>query len=55
MVEFNFQDTYLRRLLGFLGMTDVETIGIEGVAFGADAAERAVSAALTQVSAVEAA
>ena len=43
MTEFNFQDTYLRPLSGFLGITDVEVIGIEGVGFGPEAAERAVS------------
>ena len=43
MTEFNFHDTYLRPLSGFLGITDVEVIGIEGVGFGPEAAERAVA------------
>lgn len=54
MQPYNFQDTYLRTILGFIGMTDVEIIPVEGVAFGPEAAEKAVSAALTQVNAVAA-
>ena len=30
--------------LGFIGLTDIEVITIEGVAFGADAAAEAVNA-----------
>lgn len=36
------QSTYLRGVLGFLGMTDVETIDIEGVGYGPEAAQKAV-------------
>lgn len=36
---------YLKTVLGFLGMTDVEVIYIEGLAFGAEAAEKAIAAA----------
>ncbi len=43
------QGTYLRALLGFLGITDVRTIDIEGVAFGPEAAERALNAAHTKI------
>src|SRR6266851_5090625 len=52
MVPFNFGDTYLKRILGFIGITDVEVIAIEGVAYGPEVAEKAVSAALAKVSAV---
>jgi FMN-dependent NADH-azoreductase len=52
MVSFNFADTYLKRILGFIGITDVEVIAIEGVAYGPEVAEKAVSAALAKVSAV---
>ena len=52
MVPFNFADTYLKRILGFIGITDVEVIAIEGVAYGPEVAEKAVSAALAKVSAV---
>ncbi len=46
------QGTYLRSLLGFLGMTDIESIDIEGVAYGADAAEQAVSNGITRARAL---
>ncbi len=36
---------YLTTVLGFMGMTDVEVIYVEGLAFGPDAAEKAVAAA----------
>ena len=41
----DFQVPYLKSVLGFLGMTDVEVIEVEGTAFGPEAAERAVEAA----------
>ncbi|QPC43970.1 FMN-dependent NADH-azoreductase [Kaustia mangrovi] len=43
--SFNFAEPYLRAVLGFLGMTDVETVLIEGVAMGPEAAQDAVSKA----------
>src|SRR5260370_14028407 len=52
MVPFNFADTYLKRILGFIGITDVEVIAIEGVADGPEAADKTASAALAKVSAV---
>src|SRR5580698_5455113 len=36
MLPFNFQDTYLKAVLGFIGISDVEIIVVEGVAFGAE-------------------
>jgi FMN-dependent NADH-azoreductase len=39
-------------VLAFLGMSDVEVIEVEGTAFGPEAAERAVTAALARVDAV---
>jgi FMN-dependent NADH-azoreductase len=54
MQQFNFQDTYLRAALTFMGVNDIELIAIEGVAFGPEAADRAVSAALAKVSAIAA-
>ncbi len=36
---------YLKSVLGFLGITDVETIYVEGLAFGPEAAEKAIGAA----------
>ncbi len=41
----DFQVPYLKGVLGFLGMTDVEVIEVEGTAFGSEAAENAVAAA----------
>jgi len=54
MQQFNFQDTYLRAALSFMGLTDIEMITMEGVALGPDAADRAVGAALTKVSTIAA-
>jgi FMN-dependent NADH-azoreductase len=45
-------ESYLRAVLAYLGITDVETIAIEGVAFGAEAAERAVDAAIRRTASV---
>jgi FMN-dependent NADH-azoreductase len=52
MRAFNFQDTYLTAALGFIGITDVEVIAIEGIAFGPEVAEKALDAALTRVEAI---
>jgi len=46
----NFQDTYLRAALGFIGLRDLEVITVEGVAFGPDAARKAVTDALARIS-----
>jgi len=54
MQQFNFQDPYLRTTLGFIGLHDIEVITVEGVAFGPEAAERAVRSALEHVSAIAA-
>jgi FMN-dependent NADH-azoreductase len=40
---FDFQLPWLKAVLGFLGMTDVEVIRVEGTAFGAEAADKAVA------------
>jgi FMN-dependent NADH-azoreductase len=54
MQQLNFQDTYLRAVFSLMGVTDIEVITVEGVAFGPDAADRAVGAALTKVSSIAA-
>lgn len=54
MQAYNFQDTYLKTALGFIGITDVEVIAVEGVAFGPEAAEKAMGAALARVEALAA-
>ncbi|WP_320199485.1 FMN-dependent NADH-azoreductase [Agrobacterium sp. rho-13.3] len=40
---------YLKTVLGFIGLTDVEVIRIEGLAFGPEAAEKAIAAATAKV------
>ena len=49
---FSFQVPYLKHVLGFIGVTDVEVIHIEGIALGAEAAEKAVAAAASRVATV---
>jgi len=49
MKAADFQEPYLKQLLGFIGVTDVETIAVEGVAFGPEVAEKAFAAALAKV------
>ncbi len=52
MQALNVQDTYLKAALGFIGLTDIEVITVEGVAFGADATAKAVNAAMERISAL---
>lgn len=40
---------YLKTVLGFMGITDVETIYVEGLAYGPEAAEKAIAAAHAKV------
>lgn len=54
-VQFDHAVPYLRSVLGFLGMADVEVIRIEGVAMGPDAAAAAIAKATAKVDAVVAA
>ena len=48
MKPYDFQEPYLRTVLGFIGMTDIEVIRIEGVAMGDDAVRNAVTSAKAQ-------
>jgi FMN-dependent NADH-azoreductase len=43
--SLDFQVPYLKSVLGFLGMTDVEVLDVEGTAYGPEIAEKAVEAA----------
>jgi FMN-dependent NADH-azoreductase len=52
MQAFNFQDTYLKSTLGFIGIIDVEVIAVEGIGFGPEVAEKAFNAALARVDAI---
>lgn len=45
MKAYEHTDSYLRTLLGFIGVTDVETIYIEGLAMGPEKAAAALEAA----------
>ncbi|MET0171238.1 FMN-dependent NADH-azoreductase [Agrobacterium vaccinii] len=40
---------YLKTVLGFMGMTDVEVVYVEGLAFGPEAAEKAIASATAKV------
>jgi FMN-dependent NADH-azoreductase/putative NADH-flavin reductase len=49
---FDFQTNYLLHLLGFIGLTDVEAVRIEGTAFGPDAVKTAIANTETTVKAL---
>ena len=51
-VQFDHAIPYLRGVLGFLGMTDVDVIRIEGVGMGPDAVTSALAKATAKVDAV---
>jgi FMN-dependent NADH-azoreductase len=46
---FDFQAPYLQSVLRFVGITDIEEIRIEGIAFGPEAAEKALQAATLRI------
>lgn len=45
----DFQEAYLKRLFGFIGITDVQVVRAEGVNLGEEARTRAMSAASQQI------
>ena len=45
----NHAEPYLKTVLGFLGIELVETVYVEGVAYGPEAAEKAIAAAHAKV------
>ena len=45
----DFQEPYLRAMLGFIGLTDVETIRIEGLNMGPEAAAEGIAKAKARV------
>jgi FMN-dependent NADH-azoreductase len=47
----DFQLPYLKGVLAFLGMTDVQVLEVEGTAYGPEAAEKAVAAATAKMQA----
>lgn len=46
---FDFQETYLRALFGFLGVTDVTFVRAEGVAMGPEARTKSIETAKAEV------
>lgn len=50
----DFQEPYLRQLLGFMGITDVAFIHAEKIGFGADAREAAIAKATGEIAALNA-
>jgi FMN-dependent NADH-azoreductase len=48
----DFQESYLKWILAYIGLTDIDAIRVEGLALGPDVAERAVSAALAKIKSV---
>jgi FMN-dependent NADH-azoreductase len=48
MKQFDFQEPYLRSVLGFIGITDVRVVRVEGVALGDEAIKRAIASAKVQ-------
>jgi FMN-dependent NADH-azoreductase len=51
---YDFQESYLRAILGFIGITDVTVVRAEGLALGADSATKAVADARAQAAALAA-
>ena len=48
----DFQEPYIRHMLGFLGMSNVEVVSVEGTLLGPEIAEKALSGALARASGV---
>ena len=46
---FDFQETYLRAILGFIGIDDIEVVRAEGLAYGPEQREAALRAALASI------
>ena len=44
----DFQEPYLRTILGFIGITDIDVVHVEGVAVGAIGAEKGVASAMAR-------
>jgi len=46
--SLDFQEPYLRAILGFIGLTDIEVVPVEGIAMSAIGAEKAMASALAR-------
>jgi FMN-dependent NADH-azoreductase len=51
-MAMNHAIPYLKTVLGFMGMTDVEVIYLEGTAFGPEAFEKAIATAKARTEAL---
>ena len=49
---YDFQETYLRAILGFIGLTDVTVVRAEGLALGPESATKAVADARAKLAAL---
>ena len=49
----DFVEPYLRQVFGFLGITDIEFVRADGIAYGPEHREQAISAALARIAATE--
>lgn len=47
----DFVEPYLRQVFGFLGITDIEFVRADGIAYGPEHRERAINAALARIAA----
>jgi FMN-dependent NADH-azoreductase len=50
---YDFQESYLRAILGFIGITDVTVVRAEGLALGPDSATKAVADARAKAAALD--
>jgi FMN-dependent NADH-azoreductase len=50
---YDFQESYLRAILGFIGITDVTVVRAEGLALGPEAASKAVADARAKAAALD--
>ena len=50
---YDFQESYLRTILGFIGLTDVSVVRAEGLAMGPDAAAKGVADARARAAALD--
>lgn len=48
----DFQETYLKGVLGFLGITDITVVRAEGIAFGPEAKAKALASAEVEIAAL---
>jgi len=53
MQALDFQEAYLRKLFGFLGVTDIEVVRAEGVNLSSESKQRAIASAHATIEAGE--